>query len=90
MKLVFTKGRAKADTLRILRPHGSETVIQCPKQRIIPHDLVHYAVEQELGADGGFLSRVARGEGSGLRMDADPASDAIERLVAVVSARTHP
>ncbi|MEO7149930.1 MAG: hypothetical protein ABIY40_08380 [Rhodanobacteraceae bacterium] len=41
--------------------------MSCPKQRIIPHDMVHYAVETTL-AKRGFLQRVRDGERANLRM----------------------
>jgi hypothetical protein len=66
------------------RAGGAEHVeiIECPKQRIIPHDMVHYAVEVEL-REGGFLQRVAEGEAAGFTMTPTAQSDAIERLVEV-------
>jgi len=51
MELVFTKGAGKYDTLRGGRAGGVES-IACPKQRIVPHDMVHYAVERVLRRRG--------------------------------------
>jgi hypothetical protein len=81
MKLVFTKGSGKYDQLTIRRDGGSER-IDCPKQRIIPHDMVHYAVESTLHARG-FLGRVRDGETASFQMQAEAESDAVERLVEV-------
>lgn len=82
MKLVFTKGSGKFDRLEVLRGNQAPEVIDCPKQRIIPHDMVHYAVESVLEACG-FLSRVQAGENASFQMQAEPQSDAVERLVEV-------
>ena len=82
MRLVFTKGAGKTDTMRVVRGGGADTVIDCPKQRIIPHDMVHYAVESVLDARG-FLGRVAAGEAADFRMTAEATSDGVERLVEV-------
>lgn len=82
LRLVFTKGRDKFDRLDLIRADGSRETITCPKQRIIPHDMVHYAVERELAVRG-FIGRVAAGEAAGFRMEAEPESDSVERLVEV-------
>lgn len=81
MDLVFTKRAGKSDTLALTR-HGRTERIDCPKQRIIPHDMVHYAVEKLLDARG-FLGRVAGGEAAALTMAGSPESDGVERLVEV-------
>jgi hypothetical protein len=82
MKLVFTKGSGKSDRMEVVRAGQSPEVIDCPKQGIIPHDMVHYAVEHTLGARG-FLTRVKDGEAAAFRMQAEAQSDAVERLVEV-------
>ncbi len=82
MRLVFTKGGGKSDRLEIFRPGRAAETIDCPKQRIIPHDMVHYAVEHTLAARG-FLNRVKAGEPAGFRMVPDAQSDSVERLVEV-------
>jgi len=82
VRLAFTKGVGKIDTLVVSRPGRADETIDCPKQRIIPHDMVHYAVESVLDARG-FLGRVAAGEDASFTMDADADSDAVERLVEV-------
>ena len=58
--LIFRKGIGKTDNLEFRL--GDQTVIeiQNPKQRIIPHDMVHYAVEQSFPFEG-FLQLVFRG-----------------------------
>lgn len=61
MKLVFTKGPGKTDLRQVIRAGVLLEAIACPKQGIIPHDMVHYAVEHTLAARG-FLSRVTGGE----------------------------
>jgi hypothetical protein len=82
MRLVFTKGAGRTDRLEVFRADRPAEAIECPKQRIIPHDMVHYAVEHTLVARG-FLRRVLEGEPASFRMSADPSSDSVERLVEV-------
>ena len=62
---------------------GAVTSIDCPKQRIIPHDMVHFAVESTLQRRG-FLTRVREGEQAVFTMAPDAESDAVERLVEVM------
>lgn len=82
MELVFTKGAHKHDRLEVHREGGDVEIIECPKQRIIPHDMVHYAVEQTL-MKRGFLGRVRDGERAMFTMQPEAESDAVERLVEV-------
>lgn len=81
--LAFTRGTGKTDTLIVTRRDGAEERIDCPKQGIIPHDMVHYAVESVLAARG-FLGRVAAGEDAAFTMAAEAESDGVERLVEVI------
>lgn len=83
MRLVFAKGAGKVDTLTIVRADWPNETIACPKQRILPHDMVHYAVESVLDARG-FLGRVAAGEAADVTMGAEAVSDGVERLVEVI------
>jgi hypothetical protein len=83
MRLVFTKGSGKSDRLDVLRPGRPPETIDCPKQRIIPHDMVHYAAEHTLVVRG-FLGRVKAGEAATFGMEAEPQSDSVERLVEVL------
>lgn len=85
MQLIFTKGAAKHDTLAVLRHGTSAASIQCPKQGIIPHDMVHFAVESVLHKRG-FIQRILDGEPAALQMAADSESDGVERLVEVFQA----
>jgi hypothetical protein len=82
MKLLFTKGAGKYDFMAVLRDGVASGRIDCPKQRIIPHDMVHYAVEHTLRAHG-FLGRVKAGEVAGFGMKPQVESDSVERLVEV-------
>ncbi len=82
MKIAFTKGSGKYDVMEILRPGKPPERVNCPKQRIIPHDMVHYAIEHTLKARG-FLGRVKNGEASSFRMAVESESDSVERLVEV-------
>lgn len=84
MEITFTKGSGKYDQMRVVRGGKVET-IDCPKQRIIPHDMVHYAVEYTL-QQRGFLGRVRDGEPAALQMGPEPHSDGVERLVEVFQA----
>ena len=82
MKLVFTKGAGKFDVMEVHRATASVERVDCPKQRIIPHDMVHYAVEHTLKTHG-FLARVKEGEAAGFKMQPTEESDSVERLVEV-------
>jgi hypothetical protein len=82
MKLIFSKGSGKYDRLDVLRENAESERVECPKQGIIPHDMVHYAVEKTLRTRG-FLCRVKDGEGAGFRMKSEAQSDSVERLVEV-------
>jgi hypothetical protein len=70
MQLIATKqGRSdKYDTLRCVRLDGTETSVQMPRQGILPHELIHYVVEDTLGYRNGFLGTVAKGADIGFAM----------------------
>lgn len=78
----FTKGSGKEDRLEVLREGAVVETIACPKQGIIPHDMVHFAVEEVLDRRG-FMHRVAAGEAGNFQMQGDAESDGVERLVEV-------
>ncbi len=81
MKLVFTKGAGKYDRLDILAADGPRPPINCPKQGIIPHDMVHWAVESTVEA-AGFLHLIADGSDGGFRTGIeDRTAQSVERLV---------
>jgi hypothetical protein len=80
MRLIFTKRGGKYDDLVVERPDKAAETIQCPKQGIIPHDMVHYAVESQL-AHSGFLSLVAGGEAAAFTTAGGESEEAVERLV---------
>lgn len=82
MKLIFTKGAGKYDRMQVVRDGLPNESLDCPKQRIIPHDMVHLAVEHSLQARG-FLGRVKAGQPATFRMQPEDQSDAVERLVEV-------
>jgi hypothetical protein len=79
VRLTFTKRRGKHDDLRIER-EGSVETVACPKQGILPHDMVHYAVESVL-AHRGFLSLVKECGNAVLAARGGESEEAIERLV---------
>lgn len=85
LTLRFTKGAHKHDSLEMRRPDGRVEVIDCPKQGILPHDMVHLAVEHVLSRHG-FVVRVAQGEAASFQMGSEPESDGVERLVEVMQA----
>ena len=80
MELIFVKRSGKFDDLTIVREAGEPETISCPKQGIIPHDMVHYAVESVL-AHRGFLSLVKDGKTAEFGTEGGDSEEAIERLV---------
>ena len=85
VQFVFEKMReGKYDRLRIER-NGCAEEVACPKIGGIPHDMVHFAVENTM-AKRGFMRRVAEGENLAFRMAPDIESDQMERLVEVMQA----
>jgi hypothetical protein len=82
MRLVFIKCAGKYDRLDVFQDGGEPSSIPCPKQRIIPHDMIHYAVEATLGKRG-FLARIRGGEAVSFYMQQEAESDSVERLVEV-------
>ena len=83
-QIVFEKRDGKYDAMFVER-NGALEEIACPKQRPIPHDMFHYAVEHTLQKRG-FLNRASEGEGVGFRMAAEATSEAVERLVETMQA----
>jgi hypothetical protein len=81
MRLTFTKRGGKYDDLLIERPFGPSEAIRCPKQGIIPHDMVQYAVESTL-AHRGFLALVADGKAARFATAGGDSEEAIERRLA--------
>jgi hypothetical protein len=85
MRFVFEKLReGKYDRLSVERS-GAVEEIACPKIGGIPHDMVHFAVENVMQGEG-FLRRVAGGEALSFRMAQSVHSDQMERLVEVMQA----
>src|ERR1044072_3279322 len=60
MKLVFTKQAGKLDRLEMIHADGRTELLDSPKQRSIPHAMVHHAVQTMLEARG-FVRRGAAG-----------------------------
>ena len=85
MQLIFTKGSGKHDKMEVIRAGSLAESIDCPKQGIIPHDMVHYVVESMLHKKG-FLGRLLNGETASFQMLAESESDGVERLVEVFQA----
>ena len=63
MLVRFTKNApaAPADTLGCVRPDGTMTQGDLPRQGILPHDAFHFVVESTLGWRDAFFGQVARG-----------------------------
>lgn len=85
MRLTFTKGAGKHDFLNIDRDGQTIETIECPKQGILPHDMIHYAVESVLPCPG-FLSLLHEGRPAGFSMGGDSIAEAIERIVEIFQA----
>lgn len=85
MQLIFTKGSGKYDKMQVIQDGTHAETIECPKQGIIPHDMVHFAVESTLRKQG-FIGRVLGGEAATFQMGAESESDGVERLVEVFQA----
>lgn len=85
MELTFVKRCDKFDELTIQREECASETIPCPKQGIIPHDMVHYAVESVLTHQG-FLSLVEQGRAAASATVGNESEEAIERLVEVFQA----
>ncbi|MBF2046584.1 MAG: hypothetical protein EDM05_002090 [Leptolyngbya sp. IPPAS B-1204] len=63
MQIRFTKHSGKQDWLECIRDDGTSTRCPMPKQGILPHDLVHYVVEESLNLRQGFWGILALGVG---------------------------
>lgn len=85
MRFEFKKGRGREDILLITRPDGSSETVVCPKQGIIPHEMVHYAVESVLNLSG-FLAKVIQGEVPGYTLAPSDEAESVERLVETMQA----
>jgi hypothetical protein len=85
MQLIFTKGSGKHDQMEVMRNDVVAERIACPKQGIIPHDMVHFGVESTLHKRG-FVDRILHGEAATFQMESEPESDGVERLVEVFQA----
>ncbi|HVS53076.1 MAG TPA: hypothetical protein VHD62_12035 [Opitutaceae bacterium] len=64
MLVRFTKNPADAaaDTLTCVRPDGTATGADMPRQGILPHHAFHFVVETALGWHDAFFGCIARGE----------------------------
>lgn len=85
MELKFTKKNGKYDHLAIAKDGALIAEIDCPKQGIIPHDMVHFGIETILHKRG-FISRIHAGEEANFQMKGEAESDGVERLVEVFQA----
>src|SRR3954468_19480312 len=64
MLVRFTKNQpgAAADTLTCVHPSGDSTTAPMPRQGILPHEAVHFVVEDIFGWHDAFFGSIARGE----------------------------
>ncbi len=83
MEMIFTKGSGKTNQLEIYNDGVAPQTLVSPKQRIIPHELVHSAVEYTL-QQRGFLHRVRDGDAATFTMAPEAEADGVERLVEVI------
>lgn len=63
MQIRFTKQSDKYDRMECIRTNGTTTSCPMPKQGILPHDFVHYVVEETLDLRQGFWGILAIGVG---------------------------
>jgi hypothetical protein len=63
MLVRFTKGPAasQSDLLTCIRPDGSKTTREMPRQGILPHEAVHFVVESVLAWHDALFGMLARG-----------------------------
>ena len=63
MLVRFTKNApaARADTLTCVRPDGSSTQGEMPRQGILPHHAFHFVLEGTLGWHDALFGQLARG-----------------------------
>ncbi len=82
MEMIFNKGAGKTDHLDIYNAAVVAQTLMNPKQRIIPHEMMHYAVEHTQ-QQRGFLHRVRDGEAAFFTMAPEAEADGVESLVEV-------
>jgi hypothetical protein len=85
MKFLFEKLRTGKYDRLIVERDGRKEEVPCPKIGGIPHDMVHFAVENVM-KQRGYMHKVAWGEVLSLRTTPDVESDQMERLVEVMQA----
>lgn len=61
MQITITK-RGRSQQVAVKRADGSSARFSIPGKGPVPHDAVHFAVEQGLGLPNGFWGSVAKGE----------------------------
>lgn len=80
MRLVFTRGRGRLDRLDVFRGSRLLESVACTQERVLPHDMVHYAMAMTLQQRGHavplpFLPQAAEAEADA------PVHDGMERLL---------
>lgn len=61
MEIRLTRLTDARHRLEVLRPDGTRDAVELETRSLLLHDLVHLAVESELGTDRGFWGLVAAG-----------------------------
>jgi hypothetical protein len=63
MLVRFTKNdpAAPSDTFTCIRPDGTGTTGEMPRQAILPHDAFHFVIETTFGWHDALFGRIARG-----------------------------
>jgi hypothetical protein len=61
MRIGFRKLSDERHALTISRDQGSWETVECETRSYLTHDLLHYAVEAEVGVQSGFWGRLAAG-----------------------------
>ena len=61
MRIAFRKLTDERHVLTIVRDDGAREAVECETRSYLTHDLLHYAVESEVGLAGGFWGTLAAG-----------------------------
>jgi hypothetical protein len=62
VRFIKNSPSAEADALSCVRPDGSATTSELRRQGILPHEAIHFVVEDQLGWHDAFFGHIARGE----------------------------
>lgn len=62
MRILLTKISDERHALEVVRANGDRERVEHVSREFLFHDLLHYAVESELGTQGGFWGALAKGK----------------------------